>query len=343
MLSTGAIVEALECLTTAVVNCRKTKDAFLTLTGTVAPTSVNLEQPPANDALTYKVDVTNADATKNASAFEIDVTLPANVPFTSATLTVDGADQPNPPGAPGSVKVPLSSLDAGKSVQLSVTATFDPAQIHAGDAVTATASIVNYTGPHAADVPMITTFTDIKVDGPRVVFNVLPTALTSSELGALLRKGVAIPFTEPMDPNSASVDPTTGDVFLEIFDGTNVSELPIGMTWSNGNQLLTLNYADIGSSVDPIALLVQQIEANPTVATSLRIRLLGGLPKGTSSSPGPALSAADGMRLDGDPPQGGPPDQRSNESGNGEQGGDFIWPIPIKGAPAGPADRRASR
>ena len=329
VLSTGAIVEGIACLTAAVSNCCKTKDAYLTLTGTVVPASVNIEAPPASQSLTYTLGVTNADAALSAAALSIDLALPAGVTFASVTLTVDGVTQPAPvPDATG-VSAPVATLAAGKTAQLVVNATYDPAAEQAGALLTATASIGTYAGPHDASVALTTTFTDIQVDGPRVIVKDLPLTLTVQELEALFKAGVPLPFSAAMNPGSAGVaDPASTDVFLEAVIGTSVTALPIALTWSNANALLTLvtNATDAASS--SVAKIVEEIAASQNVQPSVRVRLLGG-PKGAVPVTGPALAGADGMRLDGDPPAGGPPGQSAGQSGNGVQGGDFIWNIAI--------------
>jgi hypothetical protein len=327
VLSTGAIVEALGCLTTAVINCCKTKDAYLTLSGAVAPQTVNIETPPADPTLTYTLSVTNADAALNAGAFSIDVLLPSGTTFGSAKLALDGVAQPDPAPNANGVSAGVASLAAGKSAQLVVTATYDPAQEHAGDVLAATASIGGYAGPFAAGVTMTTTFTDVKVDGPRVIIKELPATLSLSDLATLFRNGLPIPFSAAMNPASASAGPASADVFLEAVVGASVTSLPVRLAWSNANALLTIGVA-ASAAADPAAPVLQQIAAGQSGESRLRIRLLGG-PKGSAPATGPTLSGADGMRLDGDPPAGGPPEQRAGQSGNGQQGGDFIWDIAI--------------
>lgn len=328
VLSTGAIVEAIACLTTAVTNCCKTKDAYLTLAGTVAPVTVNVEAPPATPSLTYTLSVQNADASMSAAAFSIDLTFPAGVTFASAALTIDGVAQPDPTANAGGVSAPVAALAAGKAAQVVVTASYVPAQEPAGSALAATASIGMYAGPHDANLTLTTTFTDVRVDGPRVVIKDLPATVQLADLASLLRAGVPLPFTAAMNPASASIaDPASTDVFLEAVIGATVTELQVAMTWSNANSLLTLAMGVTAGGADPLQALAAQVAASGEPA-SVRLRLLGG-PKGLASTPGPALTDAGGLRLDGDPPQGGPPAQVAGQSGNGEQGGDFVWNIAI--------------
>ncbi|MFN2462109.1 MAG: hypothetical protein ABR591_15755, partial [Candidatus Velthaea sp.] len=146
-----------------------------------------------------------------------------------------------------------------------------------------------------------------------------------------VEQGIPLPFTEAMNPGSASVGPVAQSVFLEVVRGTTVTELqPLQAHWSNGDTLLTLAYtpsATTGTHVG-LASFGHSPQAAGAAPAVLRIRLLGG-PKGPSTSSGPALQGADGMRLDGSPPQGGPPGQVSGQSGDGNQGGDFQWDITV--------------
>ncbi len=327
VISTGAIVQALECLTAAEIECCKTKDPYIALTGNVAPASVNIEDP-GDGTLTYTVSATNADAAKDAAGFSIDLTLPGQVTFVSGTLAIGSGAPSNVSASGDAVAASLAALPAGESAVLEVKATFDPSQEHAGDTLTATASVNTYSGPHAADISLTTTFVDVKIDGPRVIFKDLPETLAAPALGDWLRNGIEIPFTEAIDPNSANVDPNTADVFVELIAGTNVSALPVAAAWSNGNALLTLTYGAGLSAADPVQQIVDKIEQDAQTAYSLRLRLLGG-PKGTAASAGSSLKDADGMRLDGAPPQGGPPHQIAGASGDGVQGGDFEWTTAI--------------
>ncbi|MBV9270714.1 MAG: hypothetical protein JO165_06445, partial [Candidatus Eremiobacteraeota bacterium] len=329
VISTGAIVEALECLAATEIDCCKTKDPYLALTGTVSPATVNVEDIGDN-TLTYTITATDADASKDiTAAFSIDLTIPPTLTFESGTLTIGTGTPSNVTASGSDVRAPVNALSAGETVTLVLKATFDPAQIHAGDSISATASVSSYTGPHAADVSIATTFVDIKLDGPRVIFNELPTTLAAPAFGSWVRNGIEIPFSEAIDPNSASLDPNIGDIFVELLaDGSVASVLPMVMNWSNSNALLRLAYNLGVTPADPIDLLVQQIEQNPQTQYGVRLRLLGG-PKGATAADGASIKGADGMRLDGDPAQGGPPDQKAGESGDGRQGGDFVWTVAI--------------
>lgn len=346
VISTGAIVEAIECLTTAVVNCCKPTAAFIALAGTVVPNAVNLEALPPGNQLTYTVTATNADATLNASAFTLELKFPGGLSFVSAELAVDGQAQPAPSGDATGVKANVALLGAGRSTVLTVKATFDPQQRHAGDVLTATADVASYTGPSAPPVQLPVTFTDVRVDGPRIVFKDFPQSLTPEGLANILRAGWQVPFTEPIDTSTAIPDPNpaTGTVFLEVLSNGAPAPLPVAIAWSNGNQLLTVRYASTATTFDPIAVLVQNIEADFARKHALRLVLKGGGPVKGSIAVGPTIRGATGQRIDGDPPQGGPPEQHPGESGNGTQGGDFVWEIPIVNLADGPhVDVRRSK
>lgn len=329
VVSTGALFEAMTCLTTAAIACCGSKSAYLALAASVVPATVNLEAPPTGNVLTYTATVTNADASAAADAFALTLALPPEATFVTATFTIDGAAQP-PPAGGTSVSAPVPALAAGTSAQIVVTATFDPAVRHAGDTITGSAAIAAYGGGSDAAIPLPTTFSDVRVDGPRVVYANLPKTLSVADLTGLLRNGLPLPFSEAMAPASAVVSSTAGvgDVFLELVQDGTAGALPVAAAWSNGNALLTLSYDVQQTTFDPIGVLVQSIESKPSANWAARVRLLGNV-KGTGTVTGPALTSATGQRLDGDPALGGPPGAVAGESGDGTQGGDFIWTMPI--------------
>jgi hypothetical protein len=338
VISTGAIVEAMQCMVAEMLVCCAAADAYVALGGVVAPNGVNIEAPPPGDALTYTITATDADASKNASAFTIDLKFPGGLTFVSAKLAIDGQPQPDPAGDATGVKANVPLLGAGKSAVLTVAATFDPTQRAAGDVLTATASVTNYTGPSAAAISLPVTFTDVRVDGPRVVFKDFPQSLTADAVAAFLTGGWAVPFTEAMNPATAVVDPNAavGSVYLDLLTNGTPGSLPIAAAWSNADEVLTVTYHNPAITFDPVAMLVQGIEQNPAAQYALRIRLLGGGAVKGNVAVGPCLRGADGQRLDGDPPAGGPPQQQPGQSGDGTQGGDFNWVIPIVMPPDGP-------
>jgi hypothetical protein len=326
VLSTGAVVEALGCLTTAVTNCCKTKDAYLTLAGAVAPATVNVEAPPPSPTLTYTLTGTNADAALSTGAFSIDVVLPGGVTFGSAKLSVDGVAQPDPaPNATG-ISAPVASLAAGRSAQLVVTATYDPAQEHAGDVLTATASIGGYAGPSGANVALTTTFIDVgppppPVDGPHVKWQAakLPTKMTfavAAKQFAPGGPGLNLLFDAPMDttrpPNGAV---TTSIVTLSV-KGVSV---PVVARWTNAT---TLNVNGAQPEMET-AIRALASGGGPIVLT------LAGGPKDPALPLSPVMQSADGHRLDGSPADGTGAFATAGVSGDGRQGGDFTWTINV--------------
>ena len=251
---------------------------------------------------------------------------------------IDGQPQPDPAGDATGVKANVALLAAGKSAVLTVVATFDPAQRAAGDVLTATASVASYTGPSAGAIALPVTFTDVRVDGPRVVFKDFPQSLAVDVLAGFLGGGWAVPFTEAMNPATAIVDPNAavGSVYLDLLTNGTAGSLPIVAAWSHADETLTVTYHNPAITYNPLAVLVQGIEQNPAAQYGLRIRVLGGGPVKGNVAVGPCLRGADGQRLDGDPPAGGPPHQQAGQSGDGTQGGDFTWTIPIVMPPDGP-------
>jgi len=317
VIPTGAIAEALVCLTQAEIACCAATDAYLTLSATVAPATINLAAPPAGNALSYTVTVTNTDAHKDSESFEVFLGFSSGgLTFSSATLTIAGATQPATSGSAAGVTAAIPKLVAGGTVQLVVNATFDPAKHSVGDTVVSVASIDEYPGDHDPDVTLTTPFIDQVVDGPRVVSAKLPVGPAETELGNLLREGINIPFTEVMDPASAVATKTEtapGTVTLTLTNVDGVSRLlPSDISWDASNMFLKVSAAD--SAEFPVG---------KAVTDTLTITLTAG-PKGGTFT-GPALrDKTDQTRLDGSPATGG---DIAAESGDGTQGGDFVYQI----------------
>ncbi len=318
VLPTGAIVEALACLTKAEIACCAASDAYLGLAATVTPTSVNLASPPAGNALAYAVTVTNSGTTSGAENFEIALAFPASgLAFDSATLTVAGTAQAAPAGNASGVTVTISSLAAGQSAELVVNATFDPAAQQNGSSIVATASIAGYTGGHAAAVTLTTTFTQHISDGPRVITTDLPTGpLVLERVWSLFKGGLPLPFTAAMDPATAVASTSTvpGTVTLAATYGDGTTTIvPCELSWNTGNTTLKIQAAPA-------------LEATGAPPVRVTISLAGGTKGGTFT--GAALrSADDATRLDGSPATGG---NVAGQSGDGTQGGDFVYTLTIE-------------
>lgn len=316
VISTGAIVEAIGCLTKAEIACCAATDAYLSLTATVVPATVNLAAPPANNALAYTVTVTNTDAHQDSESFEIILGFSTGgLTFSSGTLTIAGTSQPAPTGNATGVTAYIPKLAAGATAQLVVNATFDPASHQAGDTLVSVASIDDYAGDHDPDVTLTTAIIDQATDGPRVFSAKLPVNQSPTELGNLLREGIHILFTEAMDTTTAVATNanTAGTVTLSLTaPGAAPTMLPCAITWDNTNTDLLVR------AEDP-----KEFPVGTPVTDTLTITLTAG-PKGGTFS-GPALrDKSDQTRLDGSPATGG---NIPLESGDGTQGGDFIFPI----------------
>jgi hypothetical protein len=326
VISTGAILEALMCLTRAEITCCAATDAYLTLAATVAPTTVNLAAQPVVNSLSYTLTVTNSDAHKDSESFDLSLAFPSGaLTFQSATLTIAGTAAPAPSGDSTGVKAVISKLPAGAIAQLVVTATFDPTAHKAGDTLASTASIADYVGGHGPDVTLTTSFISQTTDGPRVVTaNLVMSA--GVNLVPMLQKGITLPFTEAMDPSSAV--PTTVSSAGSIVQGTvtlvltyaSLTHVPPPITFS-----CKLSW---NATNDQLAIAADG-ELPPSGTSqwlaNAKITLTAG-PKGGTFT-GPALrNAASTARLDGWPSF-PPGTDTSGESGDGTQGGDFVYTI----------------
>jgi hypothetical protein len=315
VISTGAIVEALACLTTAEIACCAATDAYLSLSATVAPAQVNLAALPAGNALTYTLSVNNTDAHAASDSFELSLAYADGaLAFESATLIVDGTAQTAPAGSSTGVTVAIPAIKAGGSAQLAVVTSFDPKAHKASDTILATASIADYAGRHDPDVGLTTPFIDVPTDGPRVVTGNLPASLSPVQLANFLREGFEVPFTEAMDPATAVVSTAAapGTVTLTTESGGDVTPFQITLTWNLAKTSVRIR-ADIPSATDH----------EVGITTPVTLTLAGG-PKGGSFT-GPCLrDVTDHSRLDGSPATGG---NVGGESGDGTQGGDFVFVI----------------
>ena len=323
VLSTGAIVEALACLTTAVTNCCKTKDAYLSLSGTVAPATVDLAAPPPGATLTYTLDVTDADVTLAAGAFTLALALPGGVTVASAKLSIDGVAQPDPAPDAAGVTAPVASLAAGKTAQLVVTATFDPATLQAGDVLTATASIGSYAGPHAPGVTLATAFTRTlppPADGPHVAWQAakLPTKMTFAAAVKAFAPGAAgvrILFDAPMDVTLPPNGAVSASIVTLSVKGASV---PAIAKWNDPQTLL------VTGAQPQMEIALRSIVGGGSIV----ITLAGG-PKDPALPTSPVMQSADARRLDGAPPTGTGTFAAAGTSGDGRQGGDFTWTITV--------------
>lgn len=306
VLSTGAIVEALECITATAIACCKTTDPFLMIEGIVEPNTANIANP-GDASLKYTVTVTDVDATKTTSGFAIVLVPPTGITLKSATLTIDtstGSTTSNPSiAADGSVSAPVKTLERLKSAHLVVNATFDPNKVSAGVA-NAAASIASYAGPHRPDVTIPITFTNVQVDGPHVMFHGLPRTLSAVQARSLFGpdQGLNITFDEVMNTaNPAKL------VTLNV--GKIKTIVPAIVKWKD-NQTLNIQ------AVQRQFLMALQ-KGGPILVT------LAGGSKGQPPSAS-VLQSADGHSLDGTTPG-----KFTDRSGDGTQGGDFILSITI--------------
>jgi hypothetical protein len=323
VISTGAIVEALACLTRTEIACCAATDAYLSLGATVTPTTVNLAAPPANDALAYTVTATNTDAHKSSDVFDLGLAFQSGgLSFSGATLTVGGTAQPAPAGSATGVTVPIPALAPGQFAQLVVTATFDPAQHQAGDSAVAVASITDDPAAHDPNVTCTTTFVNQPTDGPRVVLTGwlapgtagtngdLVVVAASGTLAEWLRGGMPFTFTKPMDPATAVATTTTsaGTVTLTLVKETGPFVIDAAVSWTSTTEFVV-------KATNPKDFSGDMIEG-----ATLRVTLTGG-PKGGTSSAAALKDATDHTRLDGSPAVGG---NVAAQSGDGTQGGDFV-------------------
>jgi hypothetical protein len=325
VLSTGAIVEALECLAAAEIACCAATDAYLTLGATGAPSPINLGAKPPDDTITYTVTVTNTDASKEANSFNLTLAFQSKgLAFSAASFAIAGVAQPAPTGDSSGVTVAVPKLTAKASAQLDVTAMFEPGKHQAGDTLVSVASISNYDGAHDPDVTVTTPFVDIVTDGPRVRLTGWLSKGTPGTAGdivviesagapaQLLREGMTFEFTEAMDTASAISATTTtkGSVTVVLTDLSGaVTTIPCAMTWNT----------------PPTQMLVKaakgQLPEGPAAEGTLQITLSGGL-KEDGTYADPALKdSSQQSRLDGYPATGG---DIPGQSGNGTQGGDFV-------------------
>jgi len=328
VLSTGALFEALLCLTKAEIVCCAATDAYLSLTAMVAPATVNLAALPAGNALAYTLTATNTDAHKTSESFELELAFPSGkqLTFSSATLTIAGVAAAAPKGKTAGVIAVIPSLAAGQTAVLVVNATFDPTAFQVGSTIVCTASIDDYVGGHDPDVSLTVAFIDQVTDGPRVVTKDLVQQTSDEQLTGMLAKGIALPFTEAMDPASAVATTlgesgaiTQGTVTLVLKFGA-LTYVPAPMTWP-----CTLAWNATNDQLTVIS--AQPIPPSTTgeFLESATITLTAG-PKGGVYT-GPALcDAAKTARLDGSPSFGAGTD-KPGLSGNGTQGGDFVYTI----------------
>ncbi|MGC2407354.1 MAG: hypothetical protein WA431_13185, partial [Candidatus Cybelea sp.] len=309
VLSTGAIVEALECLAKAEIACCAATDAYLTLGATAAPSPINLGAKPPDDTITYTVTVTNTDASKEANSFNLTLAFQSKgLAFSAASFTIAGVAQPAPTGDSSGVTVVVPKLTAKAFAQLDVTAMFEPGKHEAGDTLVSVATISNYDGAHDPDVTVTTPFVDIVTDGPRVLLTGWLAKGTPGSAGdivviesagapaQLLREGMTFEFTEAMDTASAisATSTTKGSVTVVLTDlsGT-AATIPCAMTWNT----------------PPTKMLVKaakgQLPEGRAGEGTLEITLSGGS-KGDGAYAGFALEdSSQQSRLDGYPATGG--------------------------------------
>jgi hypothetical protein len=157
-----------------------------------------------------------------------------------------------------------------------------------------------------------------QTDGPRVISGKLPASASADELSKLLLEGIHILFTETMDPASAVATTATvqGTVTLSLSEPGAVAKMvPAEISWE------TTSTADTQLLVRAEA--PKDFPAGKLVNTTLTITLTAG-PKGGTFSGAALRDKTDQRRLDGSPATGG---NVPAESGDGTQGGDFIFSI----------------
>jgi hypothetical protein len=339
VLSTRAIVEAIECLSTAVIGCCGGHPALtpLALTGAVVPSAVSL--PSASSELTYTVSVENSTAAPT-TAFTIELQLDPGLTLTSADL--DGTTEAPGPD-PAKVAVAVAALAANTTTTLTVVAQFDASTLHDGDVITSTATVTGYSGIVAPAVLPLATTVAIPVevvDGPHVVLRDdrykkfypnenppgLPRAVALESVPGLLRDpGLQFLFDAAMDtdrPHSGSDGEGLVAVELIAIDsagGEKRRPAVVTVRWEADDLLLV--------PVDAQAVQWFLAAVKSSGRGSIVVTLVGGADGGPDPAAATFRSAAPASRfLDGDLPAAGPP---PNTSGNGIQGGDFIWTITV--------------
>lgn len=316
VLSTGAIVVALECLTTAVIDCcGKEKPPHsppppLRLEARVEPTTAPVS--PAGD-LEYTVRVSNAGSVA-APGFTLRLNLD-DLALTADKAKLDG--NPVSPDVSGRfVAVAFTTLAPGAHSDLVVTALY-PNNIHTGS-VTATASIEAY---HPAATPpprvVLTTFVGQEEgEGPRVLItseqlypkypgNQLPTSLELKQALQLIRQGMVFAFDMDMTPNPADGAGGSNSVMVEI-QGVPLDDVVVKWRASNVMNVTSKKLTALLKSTE-----------NPKIGVTL-----------AGSNPTASLRSVAGAQLDGEVDLAAP---LPPKSGDGTQGGDFVWTIQITG------------
>jgi len=360
VLSTGAIFESLECVVDAVIACcgqHVTQLPKLQLTGSVNPSSVDLSVEPLSTAIEYQAVATNSSGTDPTGPFVLQLLVDdSSLKVTGSRSSIGGNPGPAPTSATTSagttVSLAVSSLDKGSNATLIVDVDFDPAKVQNGDAVTSVASIAGYGGPADGPDNLTTTFTgQIRVDGPRVIFAdpngkaILPDSMTLAEVRTVLETGIEVQFDGTVDTSTtialATVgNPADGTVGLAIVSkGTTATRrVPIAakLIWPGARPATTTSIRVGAADIATVLKQLNEVGTGPVNVRvlpelSLELSLLGGSTKGAAATPRAAIKSPgpNPARLDGSPPKGGAPGRKSGESGDGTQGGDFLWSIAI--------------
>lgn len=161
------------------------------------------------------------------------------------------------------------------------------------------------------------------VDGPHVAYAKLPDTLTVARALSTFQAGLHVSFDEAMNESEpADGAAPSGSVKLMLQGPAGPVPVAITTQWLSAAELVI-------RATDALRLALDALNGQ---AGTLTLTLAGGA-KGVGATSG-VLTSATGHALDGSPARGTGALQTAGKSGDGQQGGDFVWPITISATPA---------